>query len=60
MANDMQVKAAKGKLYNLKSGIEGLITLLDTGTLEPEKAMEGVTTLAAKAFDDYQNQQGSS
>jgi len=56
MANEMEVKTAVGKMYNLKSGVEGLINLLQAGTIEPDQAMQGVMDLSAKAFDDYQKQ----
>jgi len=56
MEDESKIKAAKAKLYNLKSGIEGLITLMDSGSIAPDGALDAVCTLAAKAVEDYNKQ----
>lgn len=53
MSIEEQKRIAKAKLYNMKSAIEGLITMVDSDVMEPEAAVMGVTTLAAKAYDDF-------
>lgn len=48
----MDVKKAKAKLYNLKSSIEGLIQIVDTGVIEPDKVPDAVAAMAAKMVAD--------
>jgi hypothetical protein len=58
MANENEVKIAKAKLYNLKSGVEGLVQMVDGGVIEPSQAMTGVITLAEKAAAEFVTQAG--
>lgn len=56
--DETEIKVAKAKLYNLKSAVEGLITMVDSSVMEPDQAMKGVVELATKMFDEYQQQVG--
>lgn len=59
MASEQEVKAVKGKLYNLKSGIEGLLPLIDAGILQPEQVGGALTTLTVKTVDELTAQLGN-
>lgn len=52
MADERAVKAAKAKLYNLRSSIDGIIPLLETGVLKPKQVGMSISALAAKAVDE--------
>lgn len=56
MSKEQAVKMAKAKLYNMKSGIDGLLPLLDAGILQPEMLGAAVTTLCTKAVDELDKQ----
>lgn len=60
MTSDEKKKIAKAKLYNLKSSIEGLVTMIDSDAIDSEQAMTGVTTVAAKVYDDFISQTSDS
>lgn len=59
MADERELKVAKAKLYNLKSGIEGIIQMMETEVIEPGTAMASAITLAEKAAADFANQVSS-
>lgn len=52
MNDGQKVKAAKAKLYNLKSGIDGLISLVDSGVIQPEMVGSALTSLTTKTIDE--------
>jgi len=60
MDTERKIKAAKAKMYNLRSGIDGLIALLDAETLAPETAIDSCATLAAKAVKEWSEMPGNS
>ena len=51
-----QNKVAKAKLYNLKSGVEGLISMLEAGVMDGHQTMAGVMALVDKASRDFAEQ----
>jgi len=54
MADEKIIKAAKGKLYNFKNGVEGLFPLLDSGVVTIDRLPDAVASLSAKFVEDIQ------
>ena len=52
MTDERQQQKAKAKLYNLKSGIDGVIQMMDAGVIAPDKVGDAVGALTAKAIDE--------
>lgn len=46
-------KIVKAKLYNLKSVIDGMITMMDVGTISPGGAIDSMCSVVAKATDEF-------
>jgi hypothetical protein len=53
MNDEKLIKAAKAKLYNLKSGIEGIIQFMDSGIMSPDAGIDAAASLTAKMNADW-------
>lgn len=40
-------KAVRAKLYNLKSGVDGLIQMVEADVMSPDQAIDGAAALVA-------------
>jgi hypothetical protein len=47
-------KTVRAKLYNHKSCIDGLIKMIDSGLIVPEKAGEAISKLSVDLVDEIQ------
>ena len=56
---ELEKKTAKAKMYNLKSAIEGSITMMETDIMTPRQAVEGASTLAGKMVMEFDKQCGA-
>lgn len=52
MMNDAQKRSIKAKLYNHKSGIDGIIQIVEGGVLDMKQTIDAVGTLSAKLMQD--------
>lgn len=56
--SEAATKAAKAKMYNLRSGIEGLIQMLDAGIMSAGQAIDGAAAFTAKLVEDWNKNSG--
>lgn len=58
MSEDEMKKLAVGKMYNLKSGVEGIIQMTKSGVMSGQQAVEGAAALVASSIDEFNKQAG--
>lgn len=52
MKDEKIEKTVKAKIYNLKSGMDGVLQLFDSGVLAPDAVGPAITSLCVRAVDE--------